>query len=243
METVHPLVKKLSARGPISGPEVAVLEQAVARIRQVETDVELVAEGSKPTDSTLLLKGFVARYRMMAGGKRQILGIHVEGDFVDLHSFLLKRMDHGIFTMTPCTVASVPHTRLTEITERFPHLTRMLWLSTLIDAAIHREWIVGLGRRTAIAKLGHLICELFVRLSVVGATKGHSFQVPITQEELADCLGLSIVHLNRSLKELRAKGLLTWQATAVTIEDWPKLKELAEFDPSYLSLGENASRF
>ena len=236
MDLVDPLVARLSQKNVVTPEEREILGKAIARIRDVPADQDLVTEGSRPTESTLLLRRFTARYSTVSNGKRQIVAIHVSGDFVDLHGFLLNRMDHGIYTMTPCRIASVPHQRLLEITEKFPHLTRLLWLSTLIDAAIHRQWIVGVGRLSAVARVAHLICELYARLAAVGETDGLRFQLPITQEELADSFGMSIVHLNRSLQELRGAGLFSWQRDQVEILDWDRLVEIGEFDPTYLNL-------
>lgn len=229
------LIRKYRTRDQLSDEEMLVLEEAIRSVREVGPDQDLVREGSRPAESILLLEGFAARYRDLANGKRQITAIHVSGDFVDLHSFLLRKMDHGVMTMTQCKIASVPHDRLRYITEKYPHLTRILWLSTLIDAAIHREWLVSMGRRSSVAHLAHLICELFVRLQNVDQTEGDSFRFPITQTELSDVLGLSTVHVNRSLQELRASGAVTWRGDLITINDWDKLQEIAEFDPAYLN--------
>lgn len=236
MEIAARLVKKLSHRSPLTDIEREVLSRSIARTREVAADNDMVAEGSRPVHSTLLVSGFAARYSHVADGSRQIVAIHVPGDFVDLHSFLLKRMDHGIYAMSPCTVALVPHERLLEITEGYPHLTRLLWLSTLIDAAIHRQWLIGIGRKSASARIAHLLCELYVRLAVVGLTDGSQFALPITQEELADSLGMSLVHLNRSIREVKSEGLFEWRRSGVEIKDWGGLRQLAEFDPTYLNL-------
>jgi CRP-like cAMP-binding protein len=160
----------------------------------------------------------------------------VLGDFVDLHSFLLGKMDHGVVALTPCRVGVVPHEELRAITERYPHLTRLLWLSTLIDGAIHREWLVAMGRRSALGHTAHLICELFLRLQAVGQVDGTTMQLPITQAELGDTLGISTVHVNRVVQELRNQGLITWRGEKLTIDDWDALRNAAEFDPTYLHL-------
>lgn len=236
MSETTPLISKYRTRDQLSDEEARVLEDAVRTVRDVGPDQDIVSEGSRPTESILLMEGFAARYRDLASGKRQITAIHVAGDFVDLHGFLLRKMDHGVISMTPCKIASVPHERLREITEKHPHLTRILWLSTLIDAAIHREWLVSMGRRSSVAHLAHLICELFLRLEKVGHADNDSFRFPITQTELGDVLGLSTVHVNRSLQELRATGAVTWRGELITINDWDRLREIAEFDPTYLNL-------
>jgi len=212
------------------------LASAFSGTREIPHDREFIREGDLPQASTLLLSGFAARSKELSNGKRQFLTIHVKGDFVDLHSFLLKKMDHGVVALTRCRIAWVPHEKLKEITERFPNLTRQLWLSTLIDAAIHREWLVSFGRRSSLANVGHLLCELYIRLSVVGETDGFQFRLPITQGELADARGMSVVHLNRAIKGLRELGLISWLGEKVEIKDWQGLVELADFDASYLRL-------
>lgn len=236
MEIVDPLVARLSGGGTVTPEERKILIRSISRIKDVAADEEIIAEGAKPTESTLLLSGFAARYSTVSNGKRQIVAIHVAGDFVDLHGFLLRQLDHGIFAMSPCRIAMVPHQNLLEITENFPHLTRLLWLSTLIDAAIHRQWIVGVGRLSAVGRVAHLLCELFLRLKAVGQTDGLRFQLPVTQEELADSFGMSIVHLNKTIQQLRSMDLFTWRRDQIEILDWDRLVEVGEFDPAYLNL-------
>jgi CRP-like cAMP-binding protein len=233
---VKALILKLRKRDRLSEEESKVLEGAVARIREVSADEDIVREGDRPTESSLIVEGFAARYKVMASGRRQITEIHVAGDFVDLHSFLLKTMDHNVLALSRCRIAHVPHATLQTITRNHPHLTRLLWLSTLIDSAIHREWMTAMGRRTAAGQFAHLLCELFVRLQVVELTRGPEMQLPLTQAELGDTLGLSTVHVNRVLQEMRGDGLVTWQGATVTILDWDRLARLAEFSPTYLNL-------
>ena len=230
------LICKLERRDVLSDEEKRALESAVARIKGFRTDEDLVRDGDRPSESYLLLDGFAARYKLLNNGKRQITALHVPGDFVDLHSFLQKKMDHGVATLSPCRVGLVPHTTLRTITERHLHLGRLLWLNTLIDAAIHRDWLVAMGRRPALNQIAHLLCELFLRLQTVGLTQDMSFELPLTQAELGDVLGLSSVHVNRIIKELRAQELATWRGEIVTIEDWTRLQEVAEFDPTFLVL-------
>jgi CRP-like cAMP-binding protein len=145
-------------------------------------------------------------------------------------------MDHGIVALSPCRVLFADHARLRIITENAAHLTRILWLDTLIDGAIHREWIVAMGRRSKTSHLAHLVCELFVRLRVVNLTKDMSFHLPLSQAEMADVLGLSVVHMNRVIGALRRAGVFTWVNHTLTISDWDHLVEIAEFDPTYLSM-------
>ena len=232
----NPLILKLEQRDQLSADEKRVLEGAISRVRVVAADEDIIREGDYPTESSLLLEGFAARYKVLSNGRRQITALHVTGDFVDLHSFLLKPMDHGVLALTPCRLAVVSHAAIEKITEEDPHLGRLLWLSTLIDGAIHREWLTAMGRRSAAAHMAHLICELFVRLEVVGQIQDDTIQLPITQSELGDTLGLSTVHVNRVLQELRKEGLIRLRGSAMTILDWDRLQKVAEFAPTYLNL-------
>jgi CRP-like cAMP-binding protein len=234
----NPLILKLEQRDQLSDDERKVLESAIGRVRVVAADEDIVREGERPAESSLLLDGFAARYKIFSNGRRQITAVHVPGDFVDLHSFLLKTMDHGVLALSPCRVAAVPHPALEKITDEHPHLTRLLWLNTLIDGAIHREWLTAMGRLSATAHMAHFICELFLRLQAVGRAEGDTIQLPITQAELGDTLGLSTVHVNRVLQELRKDGLIRWQGDALTILDWERLKRVGEFTSTYLSLQE-----
>jgi CRP-like cAMP-binding protein len=219
------LIRKLEQYDRISDTERQLLEQAVVRQRAMAKGEDLVREGDRPSESLFLITGFAARYNLLRKGKRQITALHVPGDFVDLHSFLVKRMDHGVTAVTPCTVGVVPHEALCVISETQPHLTRLLALHIAVDAAIHRQWIVSIGRKSALEHAAHLLCELFVRLQVVGLVTDDSFKLPLTQAELGDALGLSTVHVNRILQELRREGLITWRGETVVITDWPRLQE------------------
>lgn len=232
---MNPLIQKLERRARLLDEEKAFLADACQPPRRVAAGEDFVRPGDRPQASTLLLEGYTARYGSFEDGRRQLTAIHIRGDFVDLHSFLLKTMDHGITALTPCTVAHVPHSALQVITERWPHLTRVLWLDTLVDAAIHRQWLVSLGRRPALGRLAHLFCELSVRFSLVGLDD-RAIPFPLTQHTVGDMLGLSTVHVNRVAQELRAEGVISWRNGRVDIQDWDGLVRLAEFDPTYLQL-------
>lgn len=229
-------VDKLRARDRIDAAEEQAIRAAVFKVRDIPTDTTFIHAGEELEHSTLLLDGWMCRYKDMRDGKRQVTELHVAGDFADLHSFTLKRLDHNIMTLTPCRVAMVPHERLRRITSDFPHLTRVYWFSTNLDAAIHREWEVSLGRRNAIARLANLLCELHVRLRLVGLVDGMSYALPLTQTDLAECLGLTNVHVNRTLRELREMNVAEVQPGRVTIRDWASLARIGEFDQAYLYL-------
>lgn len=229
-------LKKLRIRDSISTEEEEVIRGLVSNVVETQPDKTLVRHGEELNQSMLLLSGWLARAKDLPSGQRQIAELHVPGDFADLHGFTLKYLDHDVISMTRCRIALVPHERLKEMTERYPHLSRLYWAMTNMDAAIQREWTLSLGRRSAIARMAHLICELHVRLGIVGLTDHDSFDFPLTQVEFGECLGLTSVHVNRTLQELRRRGLIEVQNRRVTIFDFDALKGVAEFEPAYLYL-------
>lgn len=233
---IETLAAKLGRRDVLSNEETDALVSVLGPPRVVPAGGDFVQMGERPSCSTLLIEGFSARYSVLADGGRQITEINVSGDFVDLHSLLMKQMDHGVTALTDCVIASAPHAGLIRLTEDHPHLARLLWLDTIVDAAIHRQWLVAMGRRSGVAHVAHLVCELYVRLEVVNRARDFAFALPLSQSMLADALGLSPVHVSRLTTELRDEGLLRWSGGQVEILDWSRLTELAEFDPSYLRL-------
>lgn len=236
-DDIAAFLRKLERRDVISTEERVALLEAASGVETFPAGSDLVREGERPERSMLVAQGFTTRYRLLADGTRQITAIHLPGDFVDLHSFLLKTMDHAVGALSPCRIVTFPHANLKVITERHPHLTRMLWLMTLLDAAIHREWIVAMGRRSALEQMAHLLCEIFTRLSIVGlGDRDRELILPINQTELGDTLGLSTVHVNRTLQQLRAEHLITWQGQSVRVLDWNRLAGIAQFDDAYLHL-------
>jgi len=230
------LIRKIELRDQLREEEKAILRAAIGPAREVGPNEDIIREGDRPSESTLILEGYTSRQQVLAEGSRQITAIHVPGDFVDLHSFLIKTMDHSITTLTTCKMAGVPHAKLREISEQYPHLARLLWLLTLIDAAIHRRWLTAMGRQSALAHTAHLLCEMYVRQKEILTTTDATFRMPLTQAKLADALGLSAVHTNRVVRELREGGFVDWQGDRVTVRDWDGLVQLAEFDPTYLSV-------
>jgi CRP-like cAMP-binding protein len=221
----------------LSSAEIDALEAAIAEVRTTAADEEVVGAHEVTRRSMLLLEGWAYRSLSLEDGRRQILALHVPGDFVDMHSFPMRRMDHAVTTLTPCRFAVFPHARLVELTERHPHLARLLWLGTLIDAAILRRWLLGVGQRSALEHAAHLICELYTRLSIVGLANNQGrIPMPLTQAELGDVLGISGVHANRVVQGLRASGAVAWRGAHIEILDWDALQALAQFDPDYLNL-------
>ena len=233
---IEPFLRKLRVRDDLSAQEEAALRDALGQRRSVPAHRVIIRAGETVRESTLLLAGWTARAKDLESGERQITEVNVVGDFVDLHSLTLKTLDHDVVALTNCELVVVPHEKLEEITVKFPHLTRLLWLATNLDAAIHREWMLSMGRRTALARVAHLFCELLVRLQIAGAADEDSYDFPLTQLQLGDCLGLTSVHVNRTLQELRKNGLIELRSKRLRILDLAGLQRIAQFDPTYLYL-------
>ena len=235
--SVARLVDKLQRRGRALDPrEVAALAGAISQTTEHAAGQDIVHEHDYCTESKLLISGWAYRYSDLPDGRRQTLALHMGGDFIDLHSFQLKRMDHSVRTLTACTIAVVPHENLARITEGFPHLTRQLWFSTLVDAAIMRRWMVGLGQRTALENAAHLFCEIYHRASLVDLVADDAFTFPLTQAEIGEAVGISAVHTNRVLQQLRAQKVIAISGRTVKILNLRALEALAGFDPTYLNL-------
>jgi CRP-like cAMP-binding protein len=233
---VNSLLAKLTLWSELTPDEESDLARSFGEPRRAAAGDEIVAHGSTPTVSTLVLEGFAARVTLLPEGGRQITALHIPGDFVDLHSLLLTPMDHSVVTLSPCTLTAVPHRRLRALAEAHPRLGRLLWLNTLVDGAIHRQWLAAMGRMAAAGHLAHLLCEQFLRLQAVGLTRDQTFPFPLTQVALADVLGLSSVHVNRTVQELRSDKVVSWTGGEIEILDWERLVRIAEFDPTYLYL-------
>ncbi len=193
-------------------------------------------EGDRPSRSCLLLSGFACTYKMTAQGKRQIVSFNIAGDIPDLQSLHLKTLDNSVSTISPCRVGFITHEALWDICTRYPRITAAFWRETLIDAAIFREWVTNVGRREGVSRMAHVLCELLVRLRAVGLVEDHACDLPITQSEFADALGFTPVHVNRVLQQMRTEGLIELKGDRLNIPDWEKLKQVGEFDPTYLHL-------
>jgi len=233
---LRPLFERLEALDALTEEERAALVDAASNeVRTFAAKQEIVAQGSRPSASTLVLSGLSARQTQLRDGDRLISGLHLSGDFVDLHSLVIGEMDHGILAMSDCTVITFPHSKLRDITATHPHLTRMLWLVTLIDAAMHRQWLVVKGGLDSLGEAAHLLCEMYVRHQMAGLARDRSFPFPLTQQDFGDALGKSLVQTNRVIQTLRKLGVIAWQGHHVTILDWDQMAEMAEFDPTYLN--------
>ena len=237
-----PLIRKLESQGlRLSDEEQSALLAMPMQVESLRADQDIVREGDRPTRSCLILEGYAAMYKVTPTGKRQIVAFHLAGDIPDLQSTQLEVLDTSLGTLTPCKVAFVRHEAINEVCERHFRIARALWRQTLIDAAIFREWVVNVGRREALNALAHVMCEFVVRMRAVGLTEDHECELPMTQAELGDAMGISTVHVNRTLQELRAAGLIKLRGARLTVLDWEGLKEVGEFDPAYLHLRKQAA--
>ena len=222
----------------------SLTEAERARLSKIETkrvsfnsgDV-IVARDVVAEHSCLMLSGMSARIHQLPGNAgRVITAVHVPGDFIDLHGFVLAGLEHTIIAMGQSEVEYVSHDQLREITAEWPHLTRLFWMATAIDAAIHRQWLVAAASLRSSAHLAHLLCEVYTRLKAVGAVRGETFSLPLLQSDLASILGYSPIHINRAVRDLRERGLIRWNGTEIEILDWAGLTKLARFNSEYLDL-------
>ena len=232
----YPIIRKLESIAVLSEEEKQAILCLPLRISKLGPDQDIVRDGDRASECCVIIDGFACRYKLLHNGRRQIMSFHIPGDIPDLQSLHLKVMDHSLGTLTPSTVGFVPHESVRELIKQCPAIGDLFWRDTMIDAAVFREWMVGMGRRSARARVAHLLCEILTRLKAVGLADEHRCELPIIQAELGDALGLSTVHVNRSLQELRGDGLITLRDHLLTIEDWDGLKNAGEFDPAYLHL-------
>jgi CRP-like cAMP-binding protein len=196
----------------------------------------IVRDGEKPTHSCLLLRGFAYRHKVTGEGGRQIMSIHMKGDVVDLQNSLLRRSDHNVQALTNIEVAYIPVEAVRDLAFDRPNVGKAMWYETLVDASIFREWTLNVGRRDARTRTAHMLCEFAMRLQVAGLGEQLDYEVPMTQDQLADALGLTSVHVNRTLKALEADGLIDRTRRSVRIGDWKALARVGDFDPNYLHL-------
>jgi CRP-like cAMP-binding protein len=216
--------------------ERAHLEQLVSEIRRLPARTTLVDRNEALRASTMLVEGFMVRFIEDDGGRRQVVAFHVPGDFVDLHGFPLQRLDHSLATLTEAEVALVPHAALERLLIEAPDLGRKLWFSTLLDAAMHREWLFRLGRLEGPGRVAHFLAETDARLRPIGLSDGRNFALPVNQADLAEIVGITSIHVNRVLRTLREDGIAIIRRGGVEILDFDRLIRLAQFDPTYLYL-------
>jgi CRP-like cAMP-binding protein len=237
----NPLIRKLEGFTALSDTDRAMLERISAEPQVVEPHTDLVCEGDKPEGVFLIMGGIACRQKMRASGRRQIMAYLLPGDLCDLDVALMDRMDHTITTFSACKVARLAPQTVADMLGSHPAVARALRMCTLVDEATLREWLVNVGCRSALERIAHLFCELLVRLQAVGLAGGDSYALPLTQMDLADTTGLSNVHVNRVLQELRRQGLIELRSGRLRILNLPRLRAIAEFKANYLHLGDRAT--
>lgn len=231
-----PLSRKLKNFVPLTTADRDMLAEVLEPSRMVEPRADIVEEGEAPRGVNVVMSGWACRYRQFEDGRRQIISILLPGDCCDPHIFLLDRRDHAIGALTPVAIARISGTAMIEMKSRNPALDLAFHREEMASAAIQREWTVSLGRRSGVERLAHLFCELHARLAAVGLADGTSCPMPLTQPDLADALGQTTVHINRTLQDVRAARLLSLKSRRLTLLDPEGLRRLAKFDPSYLHL-------
>jgi CRP-like cAMP-binding protein len=236
------LVRKLEHGAFLSPSDVKALERSVTLVKEIGAHEDIIKEGDRPELVHVVLEGFACRYKLLPDGSRQIIAWLAPGDFCDLHIAILGRMDHSIATLSASKLALIAPESVIGLTQVSPNLSRALWWASLVDEAILREWLVGMGRRSADRQIAHLFCELHARLKAVGLARENLLVMPVTQAELADTVGMSAVHVNRTIQHLRAEGLIRWRGKMLSILDVDGLRAFASFDPNYLHLDKREER-
>ncbi|MBR0839209.1 Crp/Fnr family transcriptional regulator [Bradyrhizobium liaoningense] len=234
---VEPVFRRLNTLRPLSADGRASLEYAMLEgLQRAGSAEDLISEGDHVDSVRVVLSGWLCRYKTLEDGRRQIVNFIFPGESCDAHAFLLPVMDHSIATLTPAVYAEVKRARFESLVASDRSLAEAFWCETLVNNAIQREWAINLGRRVALERVAHLFCEIYERLRPVGMVDGNSCIMPVTQMDLADATGLSVVHLNRTVQELRACGLIVLRERTLTINDLDALKDAALFSPSYLQM-------
>ena len=233
------LIRKLQSIFALTDDERQALKDLPMQIVALKENQDIVRMGDRPSRSCLMLSGLSCTYNMTGDGKRQIHAFHIPGDIPDLQSLHLKVLDTSLGTLTPCSVGFITHEDLHKLCERHYRIASAFWRETLVDGAIFREWMTSIGQREAYPRIAHLMCEMLVRMRAVGLADGYSCDLPITQTEIGDALGITTVHVNRVLQAMRTDGLIELKGERLNIPDWEKLMEAGDFDPTYLHLESN----
>ena len=238
--TLQPMLRRLRYWVSLDSADEAALLALPHQVRQVERHGYLVREHDRTSQTCLLLTGFAMRHKIVGDGARQIVSIHMAGDLVDLQNSMLRVADHSVQMLTQCRAAAIPKDAILALAAERPRVAQALWHDTLIDASVSREWIANVGRRDARTRIAHLLCEFALRLKVAGLGEDSDYELPMTQEQLGDCTGLTSVHVNRTVRGLEVEGLITRRnSRSITIGDWQKLAKAGDFDSNYLHLAED----
>jgi CRP-like cAMP-binding protein len=235
------MIRKFESRAPLDEGDRKALLALPYRLQTVEPAAYVVREGERLDRSCLLVSGFAYRHKVTVDGARQIVSVHVPGDFLDLEGALLNIADHNVQALGRCEMAFIPRTAIRELILSHPRVAMAMWIDTLIDSSIFREWVVNVGRRDARSRIAHLLCEFARRLEVAGLAEEYRYELPMTQEQLADATGLTSVHINRTLQALSREGLIERNKRFIAIPKWEALRRVAGFSETYLHLDQVTS--
>jgi CRP-like cAMP-binding protein len=234
---IEKLIRRLKSIHVINDEDETALRALPLRLLDLRSRQDIVREGDRPSRSCILFEGMTCWYKTTGEGVRQILAFQIPGDIPDLHSLHLDRMDSSLVTLGACTVGFVEHEAIRDICERRSRVASAFWKMTLIDGAIFREWVTNVGGRKALGRVAHMLCEQVARLGAVDLIgNGFVCNLPLTQGDIADAAGLSTVHVNRAMQELRQQKLLRFKNFKLEVLDWEGLQEVGDFDPAYLAL-------
>jgi CRP-like cAMP-binding protein len=231
---LDPLARRWSKYRPFSTEDRNAIRDLPYTRRTFGKDAYIVREGEQAGECSLILRGFAYRQKLLSDGRRQIISFHIPTEFVDLQNGVLGTADHNVQSLNHCEIAAMPRSAIMELADQRPAIRLAMWIDTLIDSSIFREWVVNVGRRDSRARIAHLLCELVIRLQRIGADREGLFDFPLTQEQLADATGLTAVHTNRTLQSLRREGFLQLSNGILRVLDWEGLREVGDFDELYL---------
>ena len=229
-----PMLAKLERQGAFSGADREALLALPHHVRRAAAGSHLVRDGDRPDVCTVLLSGFAYRHKITGEGGRQVLSLHMRGYFLDLQNSLLRVAVHNVQMLTDGEVAAISRDLIRDLALARPAIGIALWTDTLVDSAIFREWVVNVGRRDARTRVAHILCEFSLRLAAAGLANDHRYELPMTQEQLADAVGLTSVHVNRVLRQLGEEGLISRNKRSIVIEDWPRMRDVGDFNERYL---------
>ena len=229
-----PLLRKLESHHPLSGDERDGIRNLPFKLRALEAQSYTIREGDRPDRCAILLSGYAFRHKVTGNGSRQIMSLHIPGEALDFQNMFLRESDHNIQMLTRGTVAEIPRQAIEELVLSNPNVGRAILIFTLVEASIFREWVLNIGRRDARTRIAHLLCEFAYRLTALGIMLDGPYELPMTQEQLADATGLTAVHVNRVLQGLQREGLIERDRRIIRFPSWARMRDVADFNSRYL---------
>ena len=230
------LVRNLELRSPLPAEDREAVLALPRQIRHLEAGTYLTREAEPPSQCAVLVSGFAYRQKVTGEGSRQIVALQIPGDALDLQNLFLDVSDHSLQMLTRGDVAFIARKDLQDLARSRPAIAHAIVVKMLVEASIFREWVLNVGRRDAATRIAHLLCELGVRLDAEGLADDYGYALPMTQEQLADAVGLTPVHVNRTLKALELDGLIKRTKRSISFPDWKKLRDAGDFNQRYLHL-------